>query len=62
MNEPFYRAQAALCRRIARNSFEGRIADELMRMMAEFEAKAAELQGFAGDAELTADPRRQRPA
>jgi hypothetical protein len=44
----FFRSQAALCQRIARNFPQERIAAELMRIAADFEAKAEE--GGPGDA------------
>jgi hypothetical protein len=40
MDEAFYRAQAALCCRIASNSPDCRIAEELFRLAAGFEAEA----------------------
>ena len=51
----FYRSQAALCFRIARSHPQERLANELLRLAAEFEGQAAELdcvgQGAeAGDA------------
>ncbi|HZS82448.1 MAG TPA: hypothetical protein VFA50_06235 [Stellaceae bacterium] len=39
--EAFFRAQAALCQRIARSFPQERIAAELLRIAADFEAKAA---------------------
>jgi hypothetical protein len=44
----FFRSQAALCQRIARSFPQERIAAELMRIAADFEAKAEE--GGPGDA------------
>jgi hypothetical protein len=39
----FYRSQAALCVRIARSLPQERLANELLRLAAEFEGQAAEL-------------------
>ena len=51
----FFRQQAALCRRIARDFPQERIAAELMRIAADFEAKAEE--GQAGPAGGSRTPR-----
>jgi hypothetical protein len=46
----FFRGQAALCQRIARNFPQERIAAELMRIAADFEAKSREEDtGDTGD-------------
>jgi hypothetical protein len=45
MNSSFYRAQAELCLRIGRTLPHERIAEELLELAAEYEAKAAEIEG-----------------
>ena len=45
MNSSFYRTQAELCLRIGRMLPHERIAEELLELAAEYEAKAAEIEG-----------------
>jgi hypothetical protein len=63
----FYRSQAALCFRIARSLPQERLANELLRLAAEFEGQAAELNrvscpaleapsGMQGEADHGAEP------
>jgi hypothetical protein len=44
MNASFYRAQAELCLRIGRTLPQERIAEELLELAAEYEAKAAVME------------------
>lgn len=44
MNAAFYRAQAALCLRIARSIPQERIGQELVKLAAEYEATAEEIE------------------
>ena len=55
MDAPFFRSQAALCRRIGRRFPDERIAAELIRMAEEFAARAATLEPRHGED-------RERPA
>ena len=43
MNDSFYRAQAALCLRLSRSIPQERIAEELLKLAAEYGAKAGQL-------------------
>jgi hypothetical protein len=45
MLSSFYRAQAELCLRIGRTLPHEQIAEELLELAAEYEAKAAEIEG-----------------
>jgi hypothetical protein len=44
MDSSFYRTQAELCLRIGRTLPHERIAEELLELAAEYEAKAAEIE------------------
>jgi hypothetical protein len=44
VNASFYRAQAALCLRIARSIPQERIGQELIKLAAEYELKAEEME------------------
>lgn len=44
MNASFYRAQAALCLRLSRSIPQERIAQELLKLAAEYDAKVGQLE------------------
>lgn len=44
MNAPFYRAQAALCRRLSQSMPQEHIVRELVQLAAEYEMKAEQVE------------------